>query len=596
MNLNKFDLESGLLRLGRTHKLNILIFVVSGAAFSFLILGRYGHYFSNSTTRLVILAVFALGGAVLLKATNHQKGWVELWLASLLFLTFSFKIASYLTDISTYPFSLGWSEGSRYYYASLFLSKNIYGFPVPLSVLHPSRYLMQAVPFLIPDSQIWSHRLWQATLWIGTTLATASLLARRLSIPDKLHKWMFIAWVFLFLLLGPVFYHLQISVILVLLIFDHRKFGQSLLAVLLASAWAGFSRVNWYPIPGLLATALYLLEIPVGKLSVWRYLIKPVAWIGIGAGIAFITQSLYVLLSGNPAEQFTSSFTSDLLWYRLFPNPTFRIGVLPAALFVSFPFLFLVIDKLKRRWNAYHLIRLLGLALILLVLFIGGIVVSTKIGGGSNLHNLDAFFVLLLVVTAYVFFGDFIPEHKDEQSSITTSWATTVGLTLISLLPIFLTITTATKMTPFNQAEVERALKRINRFVRVESEKGREVLFIDERQLLTFRDVENTKLVPDYEKVFLTEMAMAGNQAYLKRFHEDLKNQRFALIITEPLFIKYKGRSEPFGEENDAWAKHVSEPVLCYYKPAVFLPEVRLRIYEPREQPRECEIDTSIRQ
>jgi hypothetical protein len=144
-------------------------------------------------------------------------------------------------------------------------------------------------------------------------------------------------------------------------------------------------------------------------------------------------------------------------------------------------------------------------------------------------------------------------------------------------------------MKPYNQVETTTALRRINRFVRNARADGGEVLFIDERQLLTFQDVEKTTLVPEYEKVFLTEMAMSRNEAYLSGFHDDIKNQRFSLIITEPLFIKYKGNAEAFGEENDVWVEFVSELITCYYRPIKILPEIRLQLLEPRPQPRDCE-------
>ena len=44
-----------------------------------------------------------------------------------------------------------------------------------------------------------------------------------------------------------------------------------------------------------------------------------------------------------------------------------------------------------------------SLLLILLIFFAGGIVVSVKIGGGSNLHNMDAFLVFLLVAAVYFY-------------------------------------------------------------------------------------------------------------------------------------------------------------------------------------------------
>jgi hypothetical protein len=71
-----------------------------------------------------------------------------------------YKVTTFISEVSTFPFSLGWSEASRFYYASLFFSESLYNLHVPPSVLHPSRYLMQAIPFLIPSLPLWFHRLW----------------------------------------------------------------------------------------------------------------------------------------------------------------------------------------------------------------------------------------------------------------------------------------------------------------------------------------------------------------------------------------------------------------------------------------------------
>ena len=73
------------------------------------------------------------------------------------------------------------------------------------TVLHPSRYMLQAAPFLIPDSPLWLHRLWQILLWLGMTFASSALLTLRLAINDALKSWVFLAWSFLFLLIRPVY-------------------------------------------------------------------------------------------------------------------------------------------------------------------------------------------------------------------------------------------------------------------------------------------------------------------------------------------------------------------------------------------------------
>ena len=68
-----------------------------------------------------------------------------------------------------------------------------------------------------------------------------------------------------------------------------------------------------------------------------------------GLVTSFAGQFFYVLVSGNASHQgdaFTS-LTSDLLWYRLFPNATNSVGIFPSALIVSLPLLALTIYSLS---------------------------------------------------------------------------------------------------------------------------------------------------------------------------------------------------------------------------------------------------------
>jgi hypothetical protein len=103
-----------------------------------------------------------------------------------------------------------------------------------------------------------------------------------------------------------------------------------------------------------------------------------------------------------------------------------------------------------------------------------------------------------------------------------------------------------------------------------------------QRQLLTLNIIQGVKLIPDYEKNFLMEMAMAGNKQYFSQFDNDLQNHRFALIIAEPQFLNYQGRNYPFGNENDTWVKWVSTPLLQYYKPIWSENENNLEAYVPK--------------
>lgn len=629
-------LESSFRFLQRLRAFNLFLFGLLIALYSFLLLGPYGRHLEYVDIRQFLFWCVLLSGAVLIKAAGFDRSWTELLVASLLLTALGYRIAAFLPDISTHPFTLGWSEASRYYYASLYFSDQVYGLRVPPTVLHPSRYLLQAVPFLIPDSPLWLHRIWQVFLWVGITLVTAVLLARRLAIPDRFHRLLLVAWAFLFLLLGAVYYHLQIPLILVLWGFESsrapgqrgwidNRFVKSLFVVLLASAWAGISRVNWFPVPGMLAAALYLLEQPVAGQTLpsaakpnsqrsggatpflpWGYLIKPFMLVVLGSLTAFAAQSLYMLWSGNEASHFTSSFSSDLLWYRLLPNPTYPPGILLSILLVSLPLICLLFSGISGRWRSFHPLRLLGLAAILLVLFAGGLVVSVKIGGGGDLHNLDAYLALLLVIATSIYFGRFLEDlpvaprepqstwlHLAAHAAASTNFLqrkALVALALASaiLLPAYFAIRSGGSLRTPNPVNTQAALQTIREYTDTANGAGGEVLFLGERQLLTFQYLDGVRLVPDYERVFLMEMAMAGNREYLGRLHGELKAQRYALIVSEPLIIKYKGRAESFGEENDAWVNQVSKHVLCYYEPKETLREVRVQLLVPRSEIGNC--------
>ena len=235
---------------------------------------------------------------------------------------------------------------------------------LPLSTLHPSRYLLQAIPFLIPSLPLWAHRLWQALLWIFLTGTTSILLARRFRFSQKYTAVLVALWGFVYFLQGAVYYHLQVCVIIILLGVSQKSFWRSLIAVILASLWAGISRVNWFPVPAMLAIALYLLEKPVSdSKKLYSYLTTPALWAVAGIISALISQFLYIYLSGNAnnASDFGTSFTSDLIWSRLLPNNTYPLGILPGIFLVSFPLWVVLVYFIAGHQKNWHIIRPLGL-------------------------------------------------------------------------------------------------------------------------------------------------------------------------------------------------------------------------------------------
>jgi hypothetical protein len=534
---------------------------------------------------LILLAMTALKIAL---KSNWQAGFA----CATILLAVTYEVLIRFNLVTTYPLSMGWSEGSRYYYASLFFSRWIYGESVPLSTLHPTRYLLQSIPFLIPSFGLPAHRFWQFLLWIVLTAGTAIVLSRRATFPaEKAFRWLLAGWYFLYILRVGIYYHLEVMVILPLLLVSAKHPWRSLIAVILASLWAGISRVNWFPMPALIAIAIYLMEVPVSTVApltfrrLMKYLAQPVLWLVAGLGSALIAQAAYIPLSGNAgnADAFASSFSSTLLWDRLWPNETFGLGVIPGSLLVTGPLLAILIIAAIRLWKDIHFLRWLGWFGMILVLFAGSLVVSTKIGGGGDLHNMDAYATMLGIVAVF-FVGGRIQKEAGNPGQPVRPWAV---LTYALIMPLLFLIPILRPYLRYKEAAIQPAYHQLVEAVNELGKKG-PVLFINERQMVTYGDV-NVPLVPDYEVVTLMEMAMSGNQPYLDRFYSDLAHHRFAAIVATK---QNKGIREEgsLAEENNTWNSRISPYILCYYGPMLRVDAelTNVEIYVPQTEQTNC--------
>jgi hypothetical protein len=516
--------------------------------------------------------------------TIAPVSWVMSFAAVVLFQGVLIRSWGIFGAVTDFPFTLEYSETSRFYYASLFFSKSIYGMDLPFSTLHPSRYLLQSIPYIVPGLSLWAHRLWQAFLWLILTGASAWLLARRMKFSSKYMTLLVAFWGFVYFLQGVVYYHLQICVMIILLGVSVNRPWRSLIAVILASLWAGISRVNWFPVPAMLAIAIYLLEKPVSAFPTLRqYLRLPILWAVIGIPSALISQVLYILLSGNAnrVSDFGSSFTSNLIWSRLLPNVTYPLGVLGGILIVSAPLLTALVYILKGHLHSLHFIRSLGLFAMLAVLFLGGLMVSTKIGGGGDIHNMDAYMVLLAMIVCSFFAGQVIPETAEQNH-----WGVVPGwiLALAAFIPAAFSVQSAQPRFSYDHIRAQKDLAELEAIVKKAKDQNGEVLFMSERHLLTFDMVDSVTLVPEYEVVSLMEMAMSGNQAYLDRFNHDLANHRFSVIVTRTQRV-VKKMDEPFAEENNVWIDSISRPLLCYYERTLTLESSNTLILTPSPFP-----------
>ena len=356
-----------------------------------------------------------------------------------------------------------------------------------------------------------------------------------------------------------------VMVIFVFGLFDSRKFLRSLFVVILASIWAGFTRINWIPMPGLMAAVIFFIECEVENRdvkSIAQYLIPPAIWVLVGGLVGLFSQNWFVLNSGLPPELLQGAFSQDLLWYRLWPNPSYSLGIFPMILLVTgVPLAYAVcaMRGWKQRW---HPIRLFGLGAILFVFLIGGLAISVKIGGGTNLHNLDTYITILMTIVVCLFFGKMV-DLNGEGYPVRPGW---LLLSLIVLSPALFSVQFGGQQPEWDYGVADRILDRLQGYVdQAHLEEG-EILFVSQRHLITFNLIIGVDLVSDYERMILMEMAMADNQTYLDMFSEDLKAQRFSLIIHGSLPGRIQNRDEDsLAEENNVYFERVTPNILCGY-------------------------------
>lgn len=534
--------------------------------------------------RLLIFWFFSLAGIYSLKAIKRDLAWFTALLIIVLFQTTFHLLATQFSIVTDYPFAMGWSETSRYYYPALFLSEHIFGNRLPWPILHPSLHLTLVPPYLF-DAPLWFHRFWQVLLRFILIGLIAHPLISRLSIKKQTGRWLILGWMVLYLFQGPIYLHLTIPLILMLWGYSTQNDRRTWIFLIIASVWSGLSRLNWYPVPGILASVLYLLEVPYQGHNFWRYLRKPMLWFTLGVIIAFSTQRLYISLSGIPnPELFYTSLTSNLLWYRLFPNASYGIGVLPAALIASSP-PWLVMSTILRRGGDFHPLRLSLIFAALLTLFIGGLVVSMKIGGGVDIHNLDAYLGILLIVTAYLVFGKYTSENGELRKSTPLDWKAAL---LLIAVPAWFLLGSNAGIKTYSETWTQAVLRMLQAQVDATITQNGEILFITQRHLISMGMLDNVEMVPEYEREELMEMAMGNNQKYLQIFRTDMENQRFVAIVVDPLSYRLLGKYYSFGEENNAWVRRVMKPILCNYQEYEVFSEDQIAIYTPQKGERTC--------
>jgi len=572
-------------------KIGIVIIVIALIGFPLVIANSFFQQIlgGEAWVRMLVFWMFALAGMWGVKIFRNESSWSIALIVFMLCQSILLLLLINIPSVTAYPFSMGWSETSRYYYPSLFLSRKIYGEQFALPILHPTLHALLAPPYWF-DAPLWAHRFWQTFLRLALAGLIAPALLSRLSIQNRGVKIFSGMWMILFLLMGPIYLHLAIPVLILLWGFSVHHPARSWVAVLLASLWAGTSRVNWYVVPGMIAAVLYLLEVPFNGKNFWRYIFKPAVWFFVGTLTAFASMQIYIAFSGIPnPEDFFTSLSSPLLWYRLLPNESYAFGILPAALFVSLPMWLVLYQQFHSRRADWHPVRIFFIVAALLALFIGGLIVSLKIGGGADLHNLDAYFTVLLIVFSYLVFARYTPENRTAETRtaefIPLRWGNVMSVIIIPIL--FLTQSNIVFKT-YDPSRTDAVLQSLQAHVDEVNANGGEILFITQRHLISMGMLHDVTLVPEYEREELMEMAMSNNEEFLAHFKQEMESQRFDLIVVDPLTFKILARRRAFSEENNAWVRGIMRPILCNYHLEESYPEDEIALYVPQEGERVC--------
>ncbi len=493
------------------------------------------------------------------------------------------------TEVTAYPFSLHWSEGNRLWDYSIPFGRARYLYPPdrPIPVLGDlGRMVLWGLPHLLPNAPIWLLRLWNAVLFTVPYWALAAVAFRRGKLPWA--RWVWVSlWGFLFLAQGPIYTPLVLSALLVAWAWRAARPFVAGLLVFLAGFYAQETRYTWIFAPAMWALMLALADALPHQGKPHRGWWRRPAWLTLagllGGWLVPLALGRPHALTLLPQQAQAKLQAQPLLWSRLWPNATFAFGLLPGIAIATGPALALLVWSARRGWWRAHPWTRLFMAAALAAFFVVGTIVSVKIGGGNNLHNYDMYLIGLLLALAVAWEHGLRAAFARWQGGWRpwAPWAWTLLLGPALLTTYYLS------PRPLLSPDAPQVLERLAAAARDAAHQG-EVLFIDQRQLLTFYLGREIPLVPEYEKKRLMNEAMSANAAYFARYYADLARHRFALIVTEPLDPLPGPAQGHFAEEEAAWDRWVTRPTLCFYAPVFTNRQIGVQLLVPREPDAEC--------
>lgn len=570
----------------------------------------WGVVYAGPYLRLLLWAISAVVLTIFFMTEDGIRPQFKALLAALAISGSAFVAAAAVTEVTSYPFSLGWSEGNRLWDYSLLFGRHLYTYEPgqePSAYLDIGRQLIGGLPFLLPKVSILGERLWLAAVSAVPYLIVGLLAfwsGRRTNAVSRILAGLA---GFMFLSQGPIHAPLLVCAILVLVAW-RLPLGWAATLLVLAGYFAETSRFTWMFAPAMWAVMLEMggAEVHDGRLKkgTWqRTIVLGLAGL-FGSALAYAGFFSWSATSvGSSASVSTSQV---LLWYRLLPNATYGEGILFGLARAAIPLVAVLIFAALRYWRPRAL-QVLAVGLSLGAFLAVGLVVSTKIGGGGDLHNLDMFLIGLLIVAAILwkaFSGKWLAGLEQFPFGIKAAMALALIVPafgpLLSLRPISFAkdaewisvladVERPRDLGSLPSKDVTDASLMQLREAVDEAEARGPVLFMDQRQLLTFGYVDNVELIPGYEKKRVMDEALSGNLDYFDAFYRELADRRFALIVSSPLRTPIKDSEYGFGEENNAWVNWVAKPILCYYAEQDTLDAVKVELLVPRSDPLNCE-------
>ncbi len=579
-----------------------------------LLYSPWGDLFNGFFFRLTLFLAACGLAALFWTPRPSLPGWEILLLVGLLCGSL-FSLAKLFVNVTDYPFSLAWSEGNRLYDYSALWGRELYNFPAdqPLyAAIDPGRQALGGLPWLfMAQPPIWLVRAWGGLVVSIPYILLGLLAVRRDRANPRPWLW-FGLWTFLFLNQGPIYTPLVLAAALVALA-RRAPLWLAFLLVMLSGYIAYHSRLSWMIAPALWAGMLALADggsqppraawlrgLALGVAGVLGSFVLTVVWPplwvyfqGLFAGtVSETAPGTAAIVAGTVASGAVSVVETSaqiatqqtLLWQRLLPNASFGMGVLLGLLLATLP-LILLLGWAARRgyWQPG---RWPGLAVLAAqAVFLGvGLTASVKVGGGLDLHNLDMFLVGMVFVAAL---GWEAARPAEWLARLRTSPAARAGLLLAIYIPAFVPMVDAHPLALPSQEVTQTTLRNVQAYVSCAAQHG-PVLFMDQRQLLTFGAVENVPLIAHYEKKEVMDAALAADSAYFEEFYADLEAGRFSLIVSERAAVIYKEGGASLADENNAWVTWVSEPLLRYYESAIDSKQVRIELFLPIERDFEC--------